>query len=376
MCLTRRCVCASFSRGRFGQVHKCMENSSGLTLAAKIIKAKSQKEKVQSWSANESWIRNRICHWDACFPRQSNGWLLLSLLSTIKDYISKIDTAQQPGGVGRWQFVSPIVCFCPGSPESDVRQVRCPSIALWLQYHLRYTKSSEPTKSPQTQGQVLGWLTLLSVIIRDNTDRVGKSWLSVCLPACLSLCTFWWRRAKEALLLIPSFSLNFLNAPLKSWLTASSFVQFCCELSSINFPLCVLWCVLHVFLSRSLRRWWGMRSRWWTSWTTPTSSSSTPPLSHAMTSSWSWNSKSGYMCVCWCALSVLICQYKKATTVRVLRFVAQCGGRRAVWPHHWWELQPNRTGHGAVYTPDLWRAAVHAQDVHPTSGPQGKPAST
>uniref|UniRef100_A0A3Q4I051 Myosin light chain kinase family, member 4b n=1 Tax=Neolamprologus brichardi TaxID=32507 RepID=A0A3Q4I051_NEOBR len=33
--------------GRFGQVHKCVENSSGLTLAAKIIKARSQKEKVQ-----------------------------------------------------------------------------------------------------------------------------------------------------------------------------------------------------------------------------------------------------------------------------------------------------------------------------------------
>ncbi|KAI7810058.1 putative myosin light chain kinase 2, partial [Triplophysa rosa] len=31
--------------GRFGQVHKCIENSSGLTLAAKIIKARSQKEK-------------------------------------------------------------------------------------------------------------------------------------------------------------------------------------------------------------------------------------------------------------------------------------------------------------------------------------------
>lgn len=34
-------------RGRFGQVHKCIENSSGLTLAAKIIKARSPKEKVQ-----------------------------------------------------------------------------------------------------------------------------------------------------------------------------------------------------------------------------------------------------------------------------------------------------------------------------------------
>lgn len=40
-------VCFSFIRGRFGQVHKCMENSSGLMLAAKIIKARSQKEKVQ-----------------------------------------------------------------------------------------------------------------------------------------------------------------------------------------------------------------------------------------------------------------------------------------------------------------------------------------
>lgn len=36
-----------FSRGRFGQVHKCVENSSGLTLAAKVIKARSQKEKVR-----------------------------------------------------------------------------------------------------------------------------------------------------------------------------------------------------------------------------------------------------------------------------------------------------------------------------------------
>lgn len=42
----------------------------------------------------------------------------------------------------------------------------------------------------------------------------------------------------------------------------------------------------------SLRRWSGMRSRWWTSWTTPTSSSCTLRLSPVMTSSWSWSSKS------------------------------------------------------------------------------------
>lgn len=35
-----------------------------------------------------------------------------------------------------------------GSSESDVGEVRCPSIALWLHYHLRYSESSEPTKSP------------------------------------------------------------------------------------------------------------------------------------------------------------------------------------------------------------------------------------
>lgn len=39
-------ICTFIHRGRFGQVHKCVENSSGLTLAAKIIKARTQKEKV------------------------------------------------------------------------------------------------------------------------------------------------------------------------------------------------------------------------------------------------------------------------------------------------------------------------------------------
>lgn len=47
MCVLHARVCFSFIRGRFGQVHKCKENSSGLMLAAKIIKARSQKEKVQ-----------------------------------------------------------------------------------------------------------------------------------------------------------------------------------------------------------------------------------------------------------------------------------------------------------------------------------------
>ncbi|KAJ8279903.1 hypothetical protein COCON_G00069690 [Conger conger] len=64
--------------GRFGQVHKCVENSSGLTLAAKIIKARSQKEKVdilrvscQDWGLrrglhevvrNEIQVMNQLDH--------------------------------------------------------------------------------------------------------------------------------------------------------------------------------------------------------------------------------------------------------------------------------------------------------------------------
>uniref|UniRef100_A0A3B3V8Y9 Myosin light chain kinase family member 4 n=1 Tax=Poecilia latipinna TaxID=48699 RepID=A0A3B3V8Y9_9TELE len=46
--------------GRFGQVYKCMENSSGLTLAAKIIKAKSQKEKEVV--RNEIQVMNQLNH--------------------------------------------------------------------------------------------------------------------------------------------------------------------------------------------------------------------------------------------------------------------------------------------------------------------------
>ncbi|XP_029905613.1 myosin light chain kinase 2, skeletal/cardiac muscle [Myripristis murdjan] len=46
--------------GRFGQVHKCVENSSGLTLAAKIIKARSQKEKEVV--KNEIQVMNQLNH--------------------------------------------------------------------------------------------------------------------------------------------------------------------------------------------------------------------------------------------------------------------------------------------------------------------------
>uniref|UniRef100_A0A3Q3KDG2 Protein kinase domain-containing protein n=1 Tax=Monopterus albus TaxID=43700 RepID=A0A3Q3KDG2_MONAL len=46
--------------GRFGQVHKCIEISSGLTLAAKIIKARNQKEKEVV--RNEIHVMNQLNH--------------------------------------------------------------------------------------------------------------------------------------------------------------------------------------------------------------------------------------------------------------------------------------------------------------------------
>ncbi|XP_041658380.1 myosin light chain kinase 2, skeletal/cardiac muscle isoform X2 [Cheilinus undulatus] len=46
--------------GRFGQVHKCVENSSGLTLAAKVIKARSLKEKEVV--KNEIQVMNALDH--------------------------------------------------------------------------------------------------------------------------------------------------------------------------------------------------------------------------------------------------------------------------------------------------------------------------
>ncbi|KAM9530360.1 uncharacterized protein ACWYII_042087 [Salvelinus alpinus] len=46
--------------GRFGQVHKCVEKSSGLKLAAKIIKARSQKEK--DVVKNEIQVMNQLNH--------------------------------------------------------------------------------------------------------------------------------------------------------------------------------------------------------------------------------------------------------------------------------------------------------------------------
>lgn len=44
-----------FGSGRFGMVHKCVENSSGLTLAAKVIKTRNQKEKVNRLHVIAGW---------------------------------------------------------------------------------------------------------------------------------------------------------------------------------------------------------------------------------------------------------------------------------------------------------------------------------
>ncbi|XP_075069079.1 myosin light chain kinase family member 4 isoform X2 [Mixophyes fleayi] len=46
--------------GRFGQVHRCVENASGLTLAAKIIKVRGLKEKEEA--KNEIYVMNQLNH--------------------------------------------------------------------------------------------------------------------------------------------------------------------------------------------------------------------------------------------------------------------------------------------------------------------------
>ncbi|KAK3510242.1 hypothetical protein QTP70_031063, partial [Hemibagrus guttatus] len=48
------------ARGRFGQVHKCAEHSSGLTLAAKFIKVKGMKEREEV--KNEIGMMNQLNH--------------------------------------------------------------------------------------------------------------------------------------------------------------------------------------------------------------------------------------------------------------------------------------------------------------------------
>lgn len=40
-------LCRRVCRGRFGQVHRCTEKSTGLSLAAKVIKVKSTKDRVR-----------------------------------------------------------------------------------------------------------------------------------------------------------------------------------------------------------------------------------------------------------------------------------------------------------------------------------------
>lgn len=57
VCAMVTCVC--FRRGRFGQVHKCAELSSGLTLAAKIIKVKGMKERVSKCGQNQQQRREQ-----------------------------------------------------------------------------------------------------------------------------------------------------------------------------------------------------------------------------------------------------------------------------------------------------------------------------
>lgn len=40
-------LCRRVCRGRFGQVHRCTEKATGLSLAAKVVKVKSTKDRVR-----------------------------------------------------------------------------------------------------------------------------------------------------------------------------------------------------------------------------------------------------------------------------------------------------------------------------------------
>ncbi|XP_036387879.1 myosin light chain kinase 2, skeletal/cardiac muscle [Megalops cyprinoides] len=48
--------------GRFGTVHTCMEKTSGLKLAAKIITARNAKERVSDMALNEIQVMNQLSH--------------------------------------------------------------------------------------------------------------------------------------------------------------------------------------------------------------------------------------------------------------------------------------------------------------------------
>lgn len=175
MCLTHLYVCFSFTRGRFGQVHKCIENSSGLTLAAKIIKARSQKEKVQYWLANEYWIHNRI-HvqqrlWDACFSRQSNGWLRSALLRTIKDYILKLDTATAQRAWACGNLSTSLCLFLLWDIWKWCERGQMSKHSSGVTLSSWYSKDSETPKSPPNT-QLNPWLAHVAV-----SDHPWQNWL-------------------------------------------------------------------------------------------------------------------------------------------------------------------------------------------------------
>ncbi|XP_028823694.1 myosin light chain kinase family member 4 isoform X2 [Denticeps clupeoides] len=70
--------------GRFGQVHKCVEKTSGLTLAAKIIKARTQKDK--DIVTNEIQVMNQLNHTNliqlyAAFETRHNFTLVLEYVN-------------------------------------------------------------------------------------------------------------------------------------------------------------------------------------------------------------------------------------------------------------------------------------------------------
>lgn len=125
-------------RGRFGQVHKCVENSSGLTLAAKVIKARSLKEKVRE--CHLSWIL--LWHW--CVWATWNG--AEGILLQARNVWPRKDGALSQD---RWQLRPFIVsaCLCVRLPVSGRRWWRMRSRS-WITWTTPTWSSSTQHTSP------------------------------------------------------------------------------------------------------------------------------------------------------------------------------------------------------------------------------------
>lgn len=159
-------------RGRFGQVHKCVENSSGLTLAAKVIKARSLKEKVRE--PNPANIIAYYCatlvslrHLDWSRGNTSVGETCLT--HKRRCFVSRQRTAE----------TFHCVCLCVRLPVSGRRWWRMRSRS-WITWTTPTWSSSTQHTSPGMTSSlssnsmsafVNGWLTQQLMVTPDDMWR-------------------------------------------------------------------------------------------------------------------------------------------------------------------------------------------------------------